>query len=728
MRVNRIYFRGLKTFQCVFLLAQFSVLSHGGVENDDLIVQTEVVSQSPLVIQVELGGGCSDLSADLEFTHNWLGYETKFAAQVAVVKGLNGKLAGRFVFNRIERLPTNDQLSVRVETSCKLHQSQVIEHQISLQPELAHTTPDWAKGVVWYQVFPERFRNGNLRNDPQGWDLRQADWYSSFDQTTQEEIELAWNRRMVEARQFAYSSKRAGGAVANLVFTRRYGGDLFGVYEKLDDLWAQGYRGLYLCPVFQSRSLHKYDASDHRHIDPTLGHPGSYEDPGPGHVVLGESEHPGDETTWSWTPSDRWFVDVFLPKAKSIGFRVMLDGVWNHVGTDHFAFTDLQRNGADSEFADWFEAEFDEQGNLVAWQGWGNRLNGNLPEFQQTQTGDLVEGPKSHIMAVTRRWMDPNGDGDPSDGIDGWRLDVAGEIGRPFWKDWRALVKSLNPEALIIAEIWSDANHMLNNQGFDGQMNYPFAYPVADWLSIGDTRDDASIMSKRLEQVFYHHPQHDLVQLNLMTSHDTERLVSMMHNHSQRGYDNEADRWGQDFKYDPDSTTATDRQRALCAIAMMVASPGAMMMYNGDEFALPGADDPDNRRPIPWKYLREQSDRHGGFKEDRQPDVHLMSKSVEFNQHVSQLIRLRSDPMYSDVLRFGSAEFSWHPSHKEIAIVRRRLGDRMLEFMINPSPQLKSGVDWSPPSFGWLVDHEISENQSSHFSLQGIRVRHLIGM
>lgn len=557
-------------------------------------------------------------------------------------------------------------------------------------------TPDWAKGVVWYQVFPERFRDGNTENNPNAWDLTSLGWDKPFGEPSIEEIERAWNRARVEPRQFGYRPERQGGALPNIVYARRYGGDLQGVYERLEEIQASGFTGIYLCPVFTSRSLHKYDASDHRHIDPTLAHPGHYEDPGPGHVALGAVEDPADEHTWEWTAADRWFVDVFLPRAKSLGLRVVLDGVWNHVGLDHFAFNDVRARGNASPFADWFETVFNDQGQLIGWQGW-SRVNGSLPEFRHVGE-DLAAGPKAHVMAVTRRWMDPNGDGDPSDGIDGWRLDVAAEIGPVFWRDWRAQVKSINPEALIVAEIWSDAKDMLSDEAFDAQMNYPFAYPVADWLAIGghDVIDNASVAATRLERVFHHGREVDLVQYNLMTSHDTERLASMMQNRWGRGYDNESSRWFEGYEYEVVSESA--RMRAYAAIAAMVASPGAIMVYNGDEFALPGADDPDNRRPIPWGQLD--------------------AGNRAFADAVVDLIQLRSDPIIGEVLRLGEYEFSSRGQHT--LLIRRTYQGTLVEFAIAPETHMLSadvGGD------AWVRDHEMERKVPSVGRNWPVRVR-----
>ncbi|MCA9302790.1 MAG: hypothetical protein KC996_01570 [Phycisphaerales bacterium] len=525
--------------------------------------------------------------------------------------------------------------------------------------------------MVWYQVFPERFRNGNPENDPAGWDLMTVDWDQPLGVPTDKEIEAHWFRVESDPRRYRSNPDRLAGAGMDTIFERRYGGDLQGVYEKLEDLAAMGVTGIYLCPVFESRSLHKYDAWDHRHIDPTLGHPGKYSDPGPIPASLAESEDPADETTWVWTPADTWFVEVFLPKAKSLGLRVVLDGVWNHVGLGHFGFSDVREHGIGSRFTDWFETRFNEEGQLIGWKSW-NGVNGHLPVFRQIE-GDLAPGPKAHIMAVTRRWMDPNGDGDPSDGIDGWRLDVANEVGRRFWKDWRAEVRRINPEALIIGEIWFDAKDYFDGTAFDGQMNYPAAYVIADWLSIGGPiKGDARVAADRLRSVFHHDRAHDLVQFNLMSSHDTERLASLMMNDTERGFDNAAKPWDGGSIYDDSPPDLDAMQRSLMAYATLVAMPGSVMIYNGDEYAMPGADDPLNRAPILW-------------------DQHRKWEQKMFFSAVGDLLRYRSDPVIGPVLREGSVEWGSENDGRTL-LIRRTLGGVAVEIRITPD----FAVDLSP--------------------------------
>ncbi len=536
--------------------------------------------------------------------------------------------------------------------------------------------PEWSRGMIWYQIFPERFANANPQNDPIQPMSSLAGWKHPFDQPTIEEVERQWFLHHGEPGLFRFHPNAGGGAIANVITQRRYGGDLQGVLQHMDDLVELGVEGIYLCPIFTSTSLHKYDAADHRHIDPTLAHPstiGAESDP-----VLGD---PSDETTWGWTPADRWFIDVFLPEARKRGLRVMLDGVWNHVGVDHWAFKDVRKNGEASAFAHWFDVRFDDNGKLIWWKSW-NSESGRLPVFLQTETGDLVSGPKEHMMAVTRRWMDPNGDGDPSDGIDGWRLDVANEIGRPFWKEWRALVKELNPEALIVGEIWHDARAYFDGTAFDAQMNYPAAYPVADWLSIGHMKDDSSSLAARLTNVYTHDPRTDASQLNLMASHDTERLVSLMYNSRQRSFDNGSHPWQSQDRYDRNAVSDEALVRSLVAYMVMVANPGSLMIYNGDDFAMTGADDPDDRRPIPTSLWDKTT---------------LSPKTAWYRSKLVQILDIPNDPMYENFLTNGRAQWESTPDKRGIRITRSE-GNQSLVFDIGPA-----GTQWMPDGSSRLI-------------------------
>lgn len=374
---------------------------------------------------------------------------------------------------------------------------------------------------------------------------------------------------------------------------------------------------------------------------------------------------------------------MLLPEARKRGMRVILDGVWNHVGTDHFAFRDVLEKGRESVYADWFRVNFDEDGRVMSYEAW-DRPNGGLPEFRQTPEGDLAPGPKAHIAAVTRRWMDPDGDGVPSDGIDGWRLDVAPDIGRVFWNEWRGLVRSINPQALLVGEIWTDAELWFNGVAFDAQMNYPLAYPVTDWLSLARDDTDAARFAARVHGSLNHQPAHDLAQMTLIASHDTERGASLMQNDFPRQFDNGAAPWSE--RYDRGPANEDAKRRLFAAFALLAVLPGSPMVYNGDEFAMAGADDPDNRRPIPWGDLAG-----GGCGLD-----------LAFRDRLAGMLAWRAEPVVGAVLRNGAVEVA--PGPGDGVVVRRWLGGVMVEAAIARSGE----PAFEEPPQNWGVSRDLA--------------------
>ncbi len=556
------------------------------------------------------------------------------------------------------------------------------------EPPAHLRTPDWAKGTVWYQIFPERYRNANPANDPMkvfgaeffnpGWT---SDWYGVSPDELDHHRASAWGKLPREG----VDTGRRGGQFYNVVFNRRYGGDLEGVVEKLDELADLGVTGIYFNPVFHARSLHKYDASDYRHIDPTLA--------GNGEHGLAQSSqsvarppHPESEdpTTWTWSSADRFLVDVLLPEAHKRGIRVILDGVWNHVGLDFWAFRDVMERGKGSAFAAWFDARFVPEdpaglaeyqrtypqldirpGALIAWNAW-NRRNGTLPIFSRSRAGKFHPGVEAHIWGVTRRWMDPNGDGDPSDGIDGWRLDVVPDVPMPFWNAWRGLVKSINPDAVLIAEVWFDAKDYFEGRAFDAQMNYPFAMPAVDWLGMrpGVTSER---LSRRLTSALSHRPQVDLAQMNLLASHDTERLASMLNN-PNRDYDQQGGPVSNP-KYRTTRPTPEVYDRVVLGVALQATYPGSPSVYYGDEYGMHGADDPDCRKPLPWPDLGHMAN----------PDDNAVPG---LRERFRAWLRLRSDPQVGPVFRYGLVRHV-DTGSPDVFAFERRLNDEAVIVVLN---------------------------------------------
>ena len=465
-------------------------------------------------------------------------------------------------------------------------------------------TPDWAKHAVWYQVFPERFRNGDPSNDPGGyWYERMVPWTGDW-----------WATLPGEARGGRNFYQGEGN-----VWRRRYGGDLQGLQQQLPYLRELGINAIYLNPVFEAESMHKYDTADYRHVDDNFGV--RRDDPFAG--LPGETDDPA---TWRWTGSDLVFLD-FLEEAHAQGFKVIIDGVFNHVGTAHPFFQDVLEHGRDSAYADWFAiTDWGDPANWgnrdmhgkpggIQWEAW-DQHNGALPTFRKDAQLGLAPGPRQHIMDITTRWMDPDGDGDPSDGIDGWRLDVPGDIPHPFWIDWRTHVKAINPDAYITGEIWQWAHPWLKGDQFDAVMNYRFAEAATDFFIDRRTAIPPSAFAARLDELAYSYPlQVAFVQQNLMDSHDTDRLASMFVN-PDRPYDGENRLQDNGPSYNPRKPNRDERARMRQLVAFQMCFVGAPMVYYGTEAGMWSPDDPSNRMPMVWEDLEPYEGEGVAFDDD----------------------------------------------------------------------------------------------------------------
>ncbi len=429
-------------------------------------------------------------------------------------------------------------------------------------------TPEWAKHAIWYQIFPERFRDGDPTNNPDDCAPWTMDWF-----------ELTPKEKADGATFYKYA-----------IFRRHYGGDIAGVEEKLPYLKELGVNALYFNPVFEAASSHKYDATNYLHIDDNFGTKGDYE-------AVAAAEDLLDPSTWQWTKSDERFLR-FIKKAHSMGFKIIIDGVFNHVGRPHPAFQDVLKNGSQSPYADWFDVTSWEPFEYEGWAGFGE-----LPVFKKDADGLASESVKQHIFNVTRRWMDPDGDGDPSDGIDGWRLDVPNEIPAPFWVEWRQVVKKVNPNAYITGEIWDNAGSWLDGKHFDAVMNYQFSRAVVAWAFDETDKITTWEFDRRLRELRLAYPLEATLALqNLMDSHDTDRVASMAHN-PDRAYDHANRIQDNGPKYRNDKPTSADYGRARLAAVIQMTYVGAPMIYYGDEVGMWGADDPNCRKPMLWEDL-----------------------------------------------------------------------------------------------------------------------------
>ncbi len=540
--------------------------------------------------------------------------------------------------------------------------------QVAQEPEDA----SWARDAVFYQIFPERYRNGDPANDPvrgsieagapESWEVSPwtGDWYAR----------APWETEM-------------GEGFYDAVFHRRYGGDLQGVIDRLDYLAELGVTALYFNPIFYARSLHKYDASSFHHVDPYFG-------PDPeGDMASMEEEDPLDPDTWTWTSADSLFL-ALIRQAHERGMRIVIDGVFNHTGRDFFAFQDLREKGQDSPFAGWYkvlawddpatpEDEFDHEG----W--WGYKP---LPVFaDNADETDLQEGVRDYVFAITKRWMSP--DGNATKGVDGWRLDVATEVPMPFWQDWNAYARTLNPDVYTVAENWHEAAEFITEGGFSATMNYHgFAFPVKGFLidhTLSPTGFDEMLRSRREA---FSTVQRFQVQ-NLVDSHDTDRLASMIVNAGLQEYifqdwfdydrgERVSPRANPEYRLGRPGARERNIQRLVALFQMTYV--GAPMIYYGTEAGMWGADDPDDRMPMVWPDLAYADQVRDPLGRSRAPDPVAFDSTVfAFYRDVT---RLRTS---QEVLRRGTFETALADDARSLYAFRRAYGEHILLVLLNRS-------------------------------------------
>ncbi len=425
--------------------------------------------------------------------------------------------------------------------------------------------PDWVVDGVFYQIFPERFRNGDRKNDP---DFKEA-YYAGKTAlpkggtTNEEHYHLV--KDWYDVAGLAKSPYRTDGRPDYFSF---YGGDLDGVREKIPYLRDLGATILYFNPLHRAKSNHKYDACDWREVDPHFG----------GNVAF------------------RALADA----AHEAGIRIVVDGVFNHTGNCHYAFQDCIAKGKESPYWSWYEwrkwplperlAEGEKPGDYYdCWWGAGDLPNinfdlarPNASEQAAVRIADAVPNGAvlDEIRATVRFWLEEMG-------ADGFRLDVANEVPAWVWRIFREEVRRVKPDAFVIGELWGNASADLSPLRFDAVMNYRFfREPCLGFFARGNL--DAAAFDRELAGGRFGYPLPSaLSAMNLLGSHDTERFLT---------------------------AAAGDTRRLLLAIAFGAAYVGVPHLYYGDEIGMTGGGDPDCRRPFDWKMLETPQ---GGAVHDR---------------------------------------------------------------------------------------------------------------
>jgi cyclomaltodextrinase len=534
--------------------------------------------------------------------------------------------------------------------------------------------PDWSTDAVWYQIFPERFWNGDPTNDPtledikQGWPYLQPKGWQTH----------PWNSDWYQLQPWELAN---GLGFYQNAAMRRYGGDLQGVLDRLPYLQELGVNAIYFNPLFESPSHHKYDASMYHHIDNNFG-PAPEKDKN-----IWQQENPAEPSSWQWTSADSLFL-VLIQTCHQKGIKVIIDGVFNHVGYSFWAFQDVLQQQKESPFADWFIVQkWDDpatEQNEFVYQGWNGVRD--LPEIREDEKG-LSAGFAGHVQAILKRWMDPNSDGNPVDGIDGWRLDVAEKVHPNFWREFRKWVKEINPQAYLVGEIWWEdwaRNKMFNAapwlQGdlFDGVMNYRWGRAIQQLVIDVKQQITVNAFIDSLQKIYSDYPQQSTFTCqNLLGSHDMERLASQVVN---------PDRWldhggnpQQNISFNVRKPRREEQQKQKLAAALQMTLPGAPMIYYGDEAGMWGGDDPDCRKPMIWPEIQYEPESSHPFNQLRPTD------EVVFDQELfdwyRKLIQIRKS---NDPLSVGSIKFlEFSEELQVLGFIREYAADKLL-ILANP--------------------------------------------
>ncbi|MBI9065144.1 MAG: glycoside hydrolase family 13 protein, partial [Marinilabiliaceae bacterium] len=541
--------------------------------------------------------------------------------------------------------------------------------------------PQWSQEVIWYQIFVERFHNGDPANDPTPENIYAA---SNFTQVPEDWSITPWTSDWYEQEPWA---KKLTNNYYDALQHRRYGGDLQGVIDKLDYLQDLGITAIYLNPINDAPSLHKYDARYYHHIDVNFG-------PDPqGDIALMATEEPNDPSTWKWTSADKLFLKL-IEEVHQRDMRIIVDYSWNHTGVEFWAWKDVLKNQEQSPYKDWYSIlRFDDPAtpeNEFDYKGWLNIKS--LPELKKVNTtqahkighpyeGDLNKGAKDHVLAVTKRWLAPNGD--LSKGIDGYRLDVADHIPMGFWRDYRSFVKTVNPDAYLVGEIWWESwpDQLMNpvpyleGDVFDAIMFYQIYKPARHFfaktnaaINAQQFKDSLAFQWERIGE------PNRYAMMNVSATHDTPRLLSSFNNPGKYKYQAKPN---DDANYNTGRPDPESYQRARLYLMHQFTNIGAPHIWNGDEMGMWGADDPDCRKPLWWSDMTFHPENKNNIsaKAAEYDEVAFNKQHFEFYKSLIQLRKSNS------VLVNGELEFL--ESSKRVLAYRRFLKGEEIIVVLN---------------------------------------------
>ena len=397
-------------------------------------------------------------------------------------------------------------------------------------------TPERFRGGMMYQIFVDRFHDGGRPISPDPGKLYEPDWERGVPQY----------------------AEVPGGEVANNLF---FGGNLWGVADKLDYIASLGVDTLYLCPIFEAASNHKYDTGDYRKVDRMFG---------------------GDAA-----------LDYLITACHRRGMKLILDGVFNHTGADSLYFNKFRHypgdgayNAKSSRYYDWYDFE-EYPDRYKCW--WGVKI---LPGVKSAHPSWRAYICGEH--GVVRHYL--------ARGIDGWRLDVADELADEFLDDLRAAAKAEKSDSIILGEVWEDASNKVaydkrrryfGGRQLDAVMNYPLKEAIIAFVKGGG----ASKLRAAASELWAHYPEAvSHVLMNFLGTHDTERILTVLADAGTDGMTNAA---LASFRL-TDAQRAIAKKRLKTAWALLAAFPGIPCVYYGDEAGMEGGRDPFNRMPFVW--------------------------------------------------------------------------------------------------------------------------------
>ena len=447
------------------------------------------------------------------------------------------------------------------------------------------STPNWAKGAVMYQIYPDRFCNGDASND-----VLSGEYFYIHDKATRQEDWYAYPKAI---------------DIGNF-----YGGDLQGIIDKLDYLQWLGVEVLYLNPIFVSPSNHKYDIEDYDYVDPHLGKIVA----DGGELLAAEDYKNSNATRYIERVTNRANLEasneVFIRLSKEVhsrGMKLILDGVFNHCGSfnkwlDRECIYENEEGyekgayiSADSPYRSFFKFANEDWPYNDSYSGWWN--HNTLPKLNYEESEKLEQ----YILRIATKWVSP-----PFN-ADGWRLDVAADLGQSapynhqFWKKFRKAVKEANPEAIILAEHYGDARDWLAGDEWDTVMNYDAFMEPISWFLTGMQKHSDEFREDMLGNAgaFFQAMTHGM---NVFTNSSLSVAMNQLDNHDHSRFLTRTNhRVGRVEGCGPHAAEAdVDVATLRAAVVIQMTWPGAPTLYYGDEAGVCGFTDPDNRRTYPW--------------------------------------------------------------------------------------------------------------------------------